>query len=129
MSLCHSVLILSLMAGLSILDAAETAAQGRITANDRVAIVNFTGNLEAGVGIVSNARISTGEYEVITDRRITKCACLVTRGSPKSFITKSGYAVCFQREASSGKGFVVRLFNEIGDVEDGEFMLLAACIN
>ena len=122
MSLCHSVLILSLMAGLSILDAAETAAQGRITANDRVAIVNFTGNLEAGVGIVSTARISTGEYEVITDRRITKCACLVTRGSPKSFVTKSGYAVCFQREASSGKGFVVRLFNEIGDVEDGEFM-------
>src|SRR5436190_15673180 len=122
MSLCHSVLILSLMAGLSILDAAETAAQGRITANERVAIVNFTGNLEAGVGIVSTARISTGEYEVITDRRITKCACLVTHGSPKSFITKSGYAVCFQREASSGKGFVVRLFNEIGDVEDGEFM-------
>ena len=129
MSLCHSVLTLSLLAGLSALGAAEAVAEGRIAANDRVAIVNFNGKLEAGVGIISTARISTGEYEVITDRRITRCACLVTRGSPKSFITRSGYAVCFQREASSGKGFVVRLFNEVGDVEDGEFMLLAACMN
>jgi hypothetical protein len=112
-----------------LLPVSSAVAQEKISGNDRVAIVNSNGKLESGVGIVSTDRISTGEYEVITDRKITKCACLVTRGSPKVFITRSGYAVCFQREASAGKGFVVRLFNEIGDVEDGEFMLLAACTN
>lgn len=107
----------------------QAAAQERVNSKDRVAIVGAGGGLKSGFGIVSTDRIGLGQYEVITDRNITECACLLTRGSPTLTSDRTGYASCLRREGSSGKGFLVRLLNEEGSAEDGPFMLLAACTN
>jgi hypothetical protein len=93
-----------------------------------IAIVTTRGKLQAGVGIVSTKRIGdAGQYEVTTNRNITKCACLVTRGSPTLTESRRGYATCHQRAGSDGKGFHILLQDEEGFGEVGPFMLFAAC--
>lgn len=107
---------------------APAMAQDKIADNDRVAIVRSNGSLKDGVGIVSTTRTSTGQDQVKIDRAISRCACLVTRGSPTEPLARSGYAICHMRTGLA-RTFHIRLFNEEGTVEDGPFMLLAACIN
>lgn len=103
----------------------QTAAQAAADDN-RVAIVRSNGKLQSGVGIVSTKRMGKGNYEVKIDRSIDFCGCFVTRGSPTEPVARSGYAICHMRPGVK-KTFDIRLFNEEGSVEDGPFMLLAAC--
>ena len=61
------------------------------------ASVFATGTLANGHGIVSTARLSTGNYEVITNRLIVSCAYLATIGNPGSVgggVATTGFVCC-----------------------------------
>src|SRR5438067_12753573 len=90
-----------LFAGIALLSLIETAALAGVNGKAGPAVagapeplalsssgpsasVNANGLLANGHGIVSSARLSTGNYEVITNRLVVSCAYIATIGNPGS---------------------------------------------
>jgi hypothetical protein len=103
------------------------AAAQDVATSDPFAIVNSNGTFEDGRRIISTFRLGAGVYEVITNRVITRCVCLITLGNPTSFGVGNGFGTCVQRAGSAGRGWFIQIFDHAGSLVDREFMVMGGC--
>jgi hypothetical protein len=82
--------------------------------------INPSGNFSRGNGLISSAKVNTGQYEIIFDRDVTGCTYSVTgSGSP-------GEALA-QPRAGQANGVFVGTYTSAGAAADRGFYLLVFC--
>jgi hypothetical protein len=91
------------------------------------AVINSTGSVVRGVGVVSAAYNGTGRYTVVFDQDVANCAFLGTLGTVGSDgVAAPGY-VSVQGEYGTPNGVYVATYNATGVRTDSSFHLTAVC--
>ncbi len=121
-----TLFVLSL-ASASVHGASSLNAQTRISTNDRICIVNSNGTKESG-NCRSSLRLGVGTYDVRYNINITRCAAVITPGSPTSFGAPARFATAVQRAGSGGRGHFIELRDQTGALADSEFMIFVGCL-
>jgi hypothetical protein len=100
-----------------------------LSATSLWAVVNATGALQNGSGVVSTAPEGTGDFQVIFDQDVRNCSYIATLGVPGSqgggtqvpgFITTAGRSLLTD-------GVWVQTFNETGVLTAEPFNLAVFC--
>jgi hypothetical protein len=107
----------------------ESRAQDFLDSNSLFAVVRANGTLARGVGVVSSARLATGEYEVIFSQDVRNCAYLATQGLPGSgLVTPETGAIGTARLTGNDQGvFIVTRNAFAGDLTNRGFHLIVDC--
>jgi hypothetical protein len=100
--------------------------EGARGAKDRFAVVSGTdGSLFRGRGVVSSAKLGTGEYQVIFHTDVTQCAYIGTVGMPTIKATDGFLTTALK--AGTTDGVFVETFDATGAVADRNFHLEVVC--
>ena len=99
------------------------------TVGDRYAVVDAAGTINRGKGVVSATNLATGQYEVIFNRNITKCAFTATVGSSAfSGIETTGEITTVGRVGTLN-GVFLTTSDSTGAFSNRGFHLLVSCLN
>lgn len=105
---------------------AKEAADGGHGAATLLAVVDFSGNLSRGVGVVSTSRVLTGVYQVRFQRPVEMCTYAATSGNIGTGTPDFGVAVVATL-TDVDNGVVVRTFNSNGGPVNRPFHLMVNC--
>jgi hypothetical protein len=94
-------------------------------AKNRFAVVNSTGTLARGRGVVSTTRGATGGYEVIFDTNITGREYIGTVVIP-GIVNLGGFLTTALQNGTTN-AVLVNTFNEAGVVADRSFQVELVC--
>jgi hypothetical protein len=92
-------------------------------ARNLFAVVDADGTLVSGNNVDSVTHLATGQYEVVFNRNVSRCAYIAT--------TKNAYSQAMQAYTAGGhtsdRGVYVETKNQGGGLQDGPFNLVVAC--
>jgi hypothetical protein len=91
------------------------------------AVVDATGNLARGPRVVSSARLSAGNYEVIFNRKIKNCAFTATLGTTGTGSIPAPGLITVAGRAGNFSGVFVRIVDRTGTSLDSSFHLAVTC--
>jgi S-layer homology domain len=95
-------------------------------AKNRFAVVNDTGTLARGRGVVSTQRLAASQYVVTFDTDITGCAYIGTVGNPGTNLPPFGFLSTALRVGTTNAVFVLT-FDNNGVLIDRNFHLEIVC--
>ncbi|HST33188.1 MAG TPA: hypothetical protein VLJ80_06665 [Solirubrobacteraceae bacterium] len=107
----------------------ETGAKGEpgLPATTLWSVVDKTGaQVRGGTGAVSTKSLTGGEYEVVFNRNVTKCAYVATLGDPGEGNPPIGMIGVATREGNPN-GVFIETFNTAGTLTNEAFQLAVFC--
>jgi hypothetical protein len=90
------------------------------------AVVESDGTLQRG-SAVSAAQINTGQYEVVFNRNVRKCAYIGTLGKTDSVSNADAGQIGVVGRDGNVKGVWVQTFDSAGTATDADFHLVVLC--
>jgi hypothetical protein len=91
------------------------------------AVVDRTGVVARGKGVVSAARLTTGQYEVIFNRNVRNCAYVATIGDVDAVGIETTGEITTVGRFGNVRGVFVTTHNSSGAFQDRSFHLFVGC--
>jgi hypothetical protein len=93
----------------------------------RFAVVDRAGGVARGKGVVSAARLATGQYEVIFNRSVRSCVYVATVGDVDDVGVEAPGEITTVGRFGNVRGVFVTTHNSTGAFEDRSFHLFVGC--
>jgi hypothetical protein len=91
------------------------------------AVIDYTGNLVRGDGVLGVTRLGTGRFEVLFDRSVADCAYTATIGDPKNALVYNPGLVFTAGGHTGGDRVYVETKNPGGGLSNYPFHLAVSC--
>jgi hypothetical protein len=96
-------------------------------AKGRWAVIDSVGGLARGSHVLSTAHLGTGNYEVIFDKSVAKCAFIVTTGTTSAGSVGNPGAITMAGRAANKAGVFIHTMDRLGNAIDQSFHLAVNC--
>ncbi len=93
----------------------------------RFAVVDRSGVVVRGRGVVSAARVAAGQYEVVFNRSVRNCAYVATVGDVDDVGVETPGEITTVGRFGNPRGVFVSTHNSGGAFEDRSFHLFVSC--
>ncbi len=98
-----------------------------VASGDRFAVINSDGTFARGKGVNSSTNLTTGQYEVIFNRNVSRCAFIATVGSSASSGTEPTGEITTVRRVGTANGVFLSTHDSSGAFANRGFHLMVAC--
>jgi hypothetical protein len=107
--------------------AEEATKRRRGCACTLYAVVNSDGTLARSFRAVSAKKLGPGQYEVIFNRNVRKCAYVATIGLPRNMCSSPPGEITVAGRYTTDRGVFVTTYSSVGTLEDRGFHLAVHC--
>jgi hypothetical protein len=91
------------------------------------AVINADGTFARRLNAGHANKLGTGQYEVIFNSKINKCAYTATTGDPGSIAVPGPFFIGITGRQGNGKGVFVTTFDQNGLAADSAFFVNVTC--